>query len=160
MKLTLLIFLIFSTGCVSVQIGPKKGEQAKNIKFKTPPEPFVSIDSSDVDYGWKNGINSTSISFRSVCNDTIDPSLDSIQQSLIYGLENVQVLKSQRVPFQQREALNSIILGKLDGIFTKMEFMILKKNNCTYTLSYIALDKMFDSDYLTFKDFLKNFEVP
>lgn len=160
MNYLLLIFSLFTMSCVSVQIGPKKGEPAKNIKFKPPPEPFVSIDSSDVDYGWKNGINSTSISFRSVCNDGVDPTLDSIQQSLIYGLENVQIQKSQRIPFKEREALNSVVVGKLDGIITKMEFVILKKNNCTFTFSYIALEKTFSLDQPAFKNFLNAVEVP
>jgi hypothetical protein len=160
MKFTLVLLTLFLSGCISVQIGPKKSESAKNIKFKAPAEPFVAIDSSDVDYGWKNGINNTSISFRSVCNDGVDPSLDSIQQSLIFGLENVQILRSQRVPFNEREALNSVVSGKLDGIITKMEFMILKKNNCNYTISYIALDKTFDIDHGVFKAFLKSFEAP
>ncbi|MGE3972972.1 MAG: hypothetical protein AB7F59_00445 [Bdellovibrionales bacterium] len=163
MKLKLMIAILFLagsvSGCVSVQIGPKKSEPAKNIKFKAPPEPFVAIDSSDVDHGWKNGFNNTSISFRSACNDG-DPSLESIQQSLIFGLEETQILKSQRVPYNEREALNSVISGKVDGIMTKMEFMILKKNGCSYTISYIALDKKFESDLHVFKSFLKNFEAP
>jgi hypothetical protein len=160
MKLILITILFFSGGCVSVQIGPKKSQSAKNIKFKAPPESFVAIDSEDIDHGWKNGLNNTSISFRSVCNDGVDPTLDSIQQSLLVGLEGAQIQRSQRVPFNDREALNSVVTGKMDGILTKLEFMILKKNNCTYTISYIALEKTFDRDVGIFKNFLRTFEAP
>ena len=90
----------------------------------------------------------------------MDLPLEGIQQSMLYGIDNVKVLKSITMTYNEREALNSVVEGKVDGVDTKLELMILKKNRCTYMISYVALKKSFDSDVPVFQNFLKTFEAP
>jgi len=157
-----LLVLIFLTlgGCVSVSLGPKQAESAKNVKMVAPSEPFTEFSSPDADHAWKDSARGTSISYKSSCNDSSDTSLESMQQSTIYGLESVKISKSTRIPYNGREALSSTIDGKLDGVATKIELLILKKNFCSYILSYVALDKSFDTDLKHFKTFVNTFEAP
>ncbi len=150
----------FFTSCVSVSIGPKKPDSAKNVKYTAPAAPFVPFDSDEIDAGWKNGLKGTSISFKSTCGDVLDLPLENIQQSMLTGIDDLKVTRSEKIPFNQREALNSVIQGKVDGVDTKMEIVILKKNHCTYMISYVGLYKSFDSDLSSFKSFLKGFEAP
>jgi hypothetical protein len=153
-------FLFFLPACVSVSIGPGKPQAAKNVKYKTPPSPYESFESDDVDAGWKNSKKGTSISYKSSCGDALDLPLEGIQQSMLSGIDKVKILRSQRVPYNEREALDCVAKGKVDGVDTKLEIMILKKNRCTYMISYVAVLKSFDSDAPVFQDFLKSFEAP
>lgn len=154
-------FFLNLAGCVSVSLGPKKAESAKDVKMMPPPGVhFSEFVSPDADHAWKDSAHGTSISYKSTCNDSSDSSLEGMQQSTIYGLENIKILKSSRIPYNGREALNSVIEGKLDGVATKIELLILKKNSCNYILSYVALDKSFDVDNKYFKTFIESFEAP
>lgn len=162
-RLSPFIFLFFAllfTACVSVSIGPQKPESAKNVKYSSPPAPFVPFESDEIDAGWKNGLKGTSISFKSTCGDSLDLPLDGIQQSMISGIDQIKIIRSQKIHFNQREALDSTIQGKVDGVDTKMQIVILKKNRCTYMISYVSLLKSFDADLATFQSFLKSFEAP
>lgn len=90
----------------------------------------------------------------------MDLPLEGIQQSMLYGIDSIKILKSVTMTYNEREALNSVVEGKVDGVDTKLELMILKKNRCTYMISYVALAKAFESDNKTFQNFLKSFEAP
>ena len=159
--ITALIFTTFAlASCVSVSIGPSKPTAAKNVKFKAPPEPFVAFSSDEIDAGWKNSSKGSSISYKSTCGDALDLPLEGVQQSMLYGIDNIKVIKSIRMTYNEREALNSVVDGKVDGVDTKMEIMILKKNRCTYMISYVAIRKSYESDQPAFQNFLKSFEAP
>lgn len=151
---------LFLVSCVSVSIGPSKPAQAKNVKLIAPTTPYVPFESDEIDAGWKNGLRGTSISYKSSCGETLDLPLESIQQSMLFGIDNLKIVKSQRIPFNQREALNSVVEGKVDGVDTKMQLIILKKNRCTYMISYVAIFKSYESDLGVFQDFMKSFEAP
>jgi hypothetical protein len=158
---TFAIFLyLLSNGCVSVQIVPPKPAAAKNVKYVAPPAPFVAFTSDEIDAGWKNSKKGSSISFKSICGESMDLPLEGIQQQMLYGIDSIKILKSVTMTYNEREALNSLVEGKVDGVDTKLELMILKKNRCTYMISYVALAKSFESDNKTFQTFLKNFEAP
>jgi len=163
MKFSYYIFLVlitaFLSSCVSVQLGPDKPKSATGVKFTPPTPPFVPFDNDAIDSGWKNTSHGTSISYKSVCNGP-DLPLESIQETMLIGIENMKILKSARIPYSQREALVSVAEGKVDGVPTKMQMLILKKNYCTYMLSYVALIKSYEKDVLKFQHFLNSFEAP
>jgi hypothetical protein len=153
-------FILNLQGCVSVQIGPKGPDTAKNVKFEPPPDPYEKFEIPDVDKAWKNKKNGNSISFRTACNDPVESEIDSIQHVIQDGLDSATVESSVKTMYNGREALQSVIQGKLDGVSTKLEVMIFKKNRCTYTLTYVALPQNFKKDQSVFEIFLKKFEAP
>jgi len=160
-RFSTLVFASFCiSACVSVSIGPGKPVAAKNVRYKEPPPPYAQFTSEEIDAGWKNATAGTSISYKSSCGESLDLPLESIQQSMLYGIDNVKILKSQKLPYNEREALNSIVEGKVDGVDTKMQLLILKKNRCTYMISYVALKKSFEKDQKNFQNFLNHFEAP
>ena len=148
------------TACVSVNLGPKKGQRSDNVAYKAPAAPFVAIDARGADSAWQNAANGNTISYHSVCNDPTDPSLEDIQKELISALEEARVLRSASTRHDGREALSSETEGLVDGVATRLETLVFKKNNCIYTLTYVGVAKSFPDDLERFQEFLKSFEAP
>lgn len=157
----LFTLLAFFTACVSVEL-PKKTQVVKSteVTFVAPRSPFVSMESADLDQGWKNPQNGNSISFISECNSSVDPSLENIHNGVIKGIESVEVSKSEKINYNGRQALRSTVVGNVDGVASKIDFVILKKNGCTYVITYVALQSKFDENAAEFEKFVEGFKAP
>ena len=59
-----------------------------------------------------------------------------------------------------REALETEVEGKLDGVMTRIRALVFKKNGCTYTISHIGVPRTFEEDRGRFTEFLGNFQAP
>jgi hypothetical protein len=154
-----LVFVSLS-GCVSVSIGNSKIEKDLDTKYVAPPKPFVEVSSSDQDKAWRNQKNGNTISFLSECNDPSDPPLEQIQSGIIAEIDNAKTIQNDRVEFNSRDAIHSILDGNVDGIPTRFELMVLKKSNCIFILTYAAVLRDFATNQKQFNAFVKSFVVP
>lgn len=147
-------------GCVTVKVGDGPGKKASNVKYTEPSAPFEQADSDDADVLWHNPSSAVSISYLSRCNETADPSLDGIQSQMLGGIENSGAEKQERYTYNGREALDSIVEGKIDGVSVRLRLITFKKNKCHYTLSYVGRPKAYAKDSAEFERFVRSFEVP
>ncbi len=146
--------------CVSVTLGKDKSKRASDIQFKAPSNPFKEMNVSGADEAWQNKSNGNMISFLSTCNDPADPSLEAVQGDLLSALDDLRVINSEKQTFNSRLALTTEAEGFIDGVRTRLETLVFKKNNCIYALSYVGVDKSFADDRGQFRDFVKTFEAP
>lgn len=149
-----------ATGCVSIKLGPGPGERSTGVQFAPPTEPFSLLPNTKADGAWQNKNNGNSISYYSTCNDPADPPLETVTKELFADLKDLKTLQSQTVTFNGREGLESEVEGQIDGVSTRIHALVYKKNNCLYTLSYIALTKSFDEDKGRFLEFMRSFQAP
>jgi hypothetical protein len=56
--------------------------------------------------------------------------------------------------------LTTVAEGRVDGVLTRLELMLFKKNNCLYTLSYVALTKSFNDNREAYSKFSESFKAP
>lgn len=158
--LTGALFCVITAGCVSIHLGSSKPEKSQGVNFRPPGSPFEALANSKADGAWQNKSNGNSISYLSTCNDPADPSLEAVSQELFSGLTDMKVLHSETTSFNEREALDTEVVGELDGVTTHIQSVVFKKNNCLYTLSYIGVARSFAEDRGKFDDFKKSFEAP
>ncbi|MES2963531.1 MAG: hypothetical protein V4760_06545 [Bdellovibrionota bacterium] len=151
--------LVFA-GCVSVNIGGSKAERSKGVRVSAPSAPFTEIEGSRADGAWKNSSNGNSISYLSTCNDPADPSLETATNELFSDLKAMIVKKQATTTFSGREALDTEVDGKMEGIATRVRSVVFKKNGCLYTLSLVGVAAKFDEDRSKFDQFLTAFEAP
>ncbi len=154
-----LLFLTGLTSCISVSITPKIGK-SEHVSFKAPPKPFEHITSPGADEAWQDKSHGNLISFLTACKDPADPSLETIEKDLLSSFEDVKILNTDSSFFDGRESRKTQAQGKVDGISTKLELLVFKKNNCSYSLSYVAVEKNFDQDLPIFHQFLESFKAP
>ena len=147
------------SACVSVNIGPKAGQKSSEVKFTAPPAPFEAIGNVAADGAWQNKKNGNTISFYSVCSDPADPAIDVVMRDLFAELNDLKTVHTANRTFDGREALDTEVEGRLDGVPTRIHAIVYKKNSCTYTVSYIGIPKSFEEDRGRFTNFLGNFRA-
>ncbi len=130
------------------------------MKFQRPPRTFKNLHSLDVDDSWREKQNGNTISVLSECHDSPNPSLEQIQSGVISEITDAQPLETEQITFNNRDAIHSIIDGNVDGIATRFELVIFKKDDCTFILTYAGVAKAFGNNQRDFERFVKEFRVP
>ena len=153
------VLIATAVACVSVNIGPKGAEKSKGVEVDAPEKPFEAMD-SNADGAWQNRTNGNSISYLSTCNDPADPALENVTRELFSGITELRTIQSKETTFNGREALDSEVIGRVDGVLTRVRAVVFKKNTCLYTISYIGVPKAFEEDRPRFDAFLRNFRAP
>lgn len=143
-----------------MNLGPKGAEHSKGVEYNAPSAPYQKLKDAKADGAWQNSQNGNSISYFSMCNDPADPSIESVARELLSDLRDAKVLRQMSLTYNAREALETEIEGKVDGVLTRIRTLIFKKNGCTYTLSQIGIPRAFEDDRSRFNEFLKGFRAP
>jgi hypothetical protein len=154
------LFFIFTiVSCVSVQIPTTVVEKAKNVTFKAPAGLFKSAKSPSSDQMWVSSKTASTISYFTSCSSS-EPSLKAIRTNAFSSLEQVEVSKEESIQINEREGLKSNIDGSLEGVPVKVQFIVFKKNSCSYHLSYVALKQNFEKELDQFSSFVQSFRAP
>lgn len=149
------------TACVSIDLSENEIQKATNVRFQAPnSKVFKSISSENIDHGWRNNKNGNTITFISDCGNPYDPSLESIEAGIVSGLQDLKRISTEKPMYNSRASRNSVYTGNVDGIASKVELIVFKKNNCIYVLSYLAVDKYFAENHQDFKNFTEGFRTP
>ena len=146
--------------CVSVNIGPKGNQKANDVEFKEPSAPYDELDKTAADSAWQNKNNGNTISYYSSCKDPADAPIDAVMRDLFSELRELRTIQTGNVIYNGREGQDTEVEGRLDGVPTRIRAVVFKKNDCTYTISYIGVPKSFEEDRARFNEFLGNFRAP
>jgi hypothetical protein len=156
------IFMIFfCAGCVTVRLGGGgEGQRADGVRVAEPHKPFVRDDREDVDGAWKNAGNGNVISYLTDCKDPSDPPLDHIVDGVLAGLTNLHYDSASSPMFQEREARRVTASGKVDGVPSRIDLLVFKRNQCIYILSYVGVKDAFPANQPDFNAFVAGFRAP
>lgn len=157
--LVIAILFLFSS-CVTVDLPSSKLKSAENVNFVGPEAPFESSNTSTSDQLWISKRTGNSISYLSECQSNQELALEQIENDALSTLQELKILDSQKIDYNNREALKTTALGKVDGVLVMMRILTLKKNNCSYTLVYGGIKKNFETEINQFETFLKGFKAP
>lgn len=156
---TLFSLLITQTSCVSVKLGEDfQPNTKKNITFAEPTTPFTKIDLPQADQAWQSSVTGNSISYFADCKQNAS-NLKSLRTSIFGGIEDLKISEEHFSTYNGREALHSIVTGKMEGVPVKINFLIFKKNACAYSVSYISVQDKYEKEVSYFKKFLEGFKV-
>ena len=161
------LFTILSIICSACTISPKISpeilipdtQKSQTVSYKAPQHPFTITQSDSADRAWINPATGSIISYQSICNESLDPNLETILQKFTSDLANKNFLKRTSMQYNGRQSERVLVSGQLDGIAVHLEFVFFKKNSCSYTLSFISLPEHFDKGTDAFNNFIKGFTV-
>ncbi|GIL17623.1 MAG: hypothetical protein BroJett040_13740 [Oligoflexia bacterium] len=157
--LALYILFLLLTSCVSVNVNPSKVTRAKDVEFIAPSSPFHSIQNNSVDQAWQSKNTGNTIAYLSECGGS-DISLKQMETESLSAISQPNILESKTGTYNDRESLESLAAGKVDGIEIKMKLILFKKNNCNYTISYIGRKDPFSAEENYFQKFISGFKAP
>lgn len=157
--------LVILTGCltmscVSVSIKQPKYSKAKDVQFSSPNPPFTEMPAAHVDHAWSHPLTGSSISYVTECSEQSDPPLEGVTQSLFHSLKQRQPLFSRSDSFNGRMAIHEAAQGKVDGVDTRLEVLVFKKDHCLYILNFVSSPEAYQKDSATFNKFISGFRVP
>lgn len=147
-------------GCVSVQLPGGKVTPAKDVQLSEPSSPFDKIKASNADRAWLSSKTGNTISYLSECGGPGDMSLQAIETESLSAMNKLQIIASETLIYNGREARQSISKGEIDGVPVQMALLIFKKNGCTYTMTYGGLQKQFPAELADFEKFKVDFKAP
>jgi len=147
-------------GCISVALPNGKATKAQNLIYAEPGRPFVRIQNSSVDRAWQNSTNGNTIGFLSECNSGIDLDLQVMTSEALHAMTRSEIVEQKELLFAERQGLRTVAIGDLDGVAVQMEILILKKNNCSFSLSYVGRRHHFAENRALFEQFLSGFQIP
>lgn len=163
MMLQRLVFILifFNAACVSVSL-PKDNNRNTNpnVSYTEPKAPFSKHLSPGVDAAWKNDNTGSIISYLSDCSTTYDPTLEAATDEVVQGILEQKVLKQNKISYQGREALQTQLRGRVDGVDSSIDITVFKKNGCLYILNLVASPLAIEGDRSFFENFLKGFRAP
>lgn len=148
------------SSCVTVNLGGGKTTTAQGVSYNQPQKPFEEIKLQDADHAWQNKTSGNTISYLSTCNDPADPGLKAARGDFLASLNGLKIISESESEFNGREALATVAEGSVDGVKTRLDLLLFKKNNCLYTLSYVALAKSYEADREAYNDFAQSFKAP
>jgi hypothetical protein len=151
---------LLCAGCVSVDLGAGRAKRASNVVYTEPSGNFHRINNSTVDYAWQDSTNGNTLAYLSECDPKSDIPLKTLEDEYLGALDNAQVISSKELDYNNRDAIQTIAGGHVDGVAVCMEVVIFKKNDCNYTLSFVGREKYFSADEKIFQNFIQGFKAP
>lgn len=152
-------FIGLLSGCISFNIGPSQSRKAKDVEYKDPSKPFKSFKTANADRAWISESTGNTLSYSSECGDS-SPNIDQVYTELISGVSGSQIIEENRGFFNERTSISTTTRGNLDGVPVQMSFIVFKKNNCVYSLSYGGVEQKFAAEHNIFKAFVDSFKAP
>jgi hypothetical protein len=134
--------------------------RGKGFAFRVGPLPptWKRIDVSNGGLAFRDTAAAATVAVNGRCGvDGEDVPLGALTQHLFLAFTQREILEQKVVPLDGREAMNTVLVAKLDGVPKKFDVWVLKKDGCVYDLYYIAPPDRFDRGVVAFDRFVQGF---
>jgi hypothetical protein len=160
MRILMLLFYLFITSCVTVNVGEENPKKSVDIKYTIPKKPFEKHDFLTADKAWVSTATGNIISFSSECPKNSDPSIETLTKESIQSLDQPEIVSKEVTTFNNREAIKIFTKGSIDGVPLAMKAIIFKKNGCNYRIMLSGLINKINSEQNQYDEFCKEFKAP
>jgi len=136
--------------------------RSEDVAFKVAPPPptWERIEVTSTALAFRDEKHDATIAVNGRCGkDSDDVPLRSLTQHLFFQFTDRTIEREEVVPFDEREALHTVLLAKLDGVPKKFDVWVLKKDGCVYDLLYIARPSSFEEGVAPFREFARGFST-
>lgn len=108
---------------------------------------------------FKHRQHEASITVDAFCKGSFDDSpLHLLAQQLFYNLERFQIKSQKKFTLDDRQALRTIVDGKLDGAPVTIDSVVLKKNECVFDFVLTTTPEAHQKTNNDFENFFGQFQ--
>ncbi|MBP9680366.1 MAG: hypothetical protein KBD76_03085 [Bacteriovorax sp.] len=160
-NILLTILLLSLYACSSSENGVyKKNIEASNQLKNNLPAPWREIPSEGSDLALENTKTKSYFLFNSACRKYEGSNLNALNSSILSGIEQINFLDKKNTFYQEREALEVLASGKLDGVERFFRIITIQKNNCIYDYVLISINlKNTEADTPMLRTFLERIVI-
>lgn len=159
MKKFLLLFLLILVSCSSSETDNgayTKSTSVENRLSKQVPSPWSEVKNEGSDLALNNKTTKSFFIFNSACRRYDPSNLPTLTNSLLTGINNLEILEKTMITHQERDASLVIAKGSIDGVERFFRLMTTQKNNCIYDFALIATtQKNLEKDTVSFNKFIQ-----
>lgn len=119
--------------------------------LEPPGQGWEPLDVAQANLAWTSPELAASLLVNSHCRGIDDAPLPVLTRHLLIGMRDVEVLSERRLRISRREALESVVKARLDGVERRLVILVLKKDGCVY-------DIVLDASPATFERALPHYE--
>jgi hypothetical protein len=144
--------LIAALACSSASFDGKvfrRGDIAFRLEHLPPT--WRNIEISDTALAFRDDRNSATVAINGRCGkDADDVPLRSLTQHLFLQFTERRIEQQELVPLDGREALQTQMIAKLDGVEKHFHVVVLKKDGCVYDFMQVANGPQDPEEFLHF----------
>ena len=139
-KLVLFIFIAIFGACSSNENSGaySKSKLVENNLSKAIKAPWFQIDSDGSDLAFNNKSTGSIFIFNSACRKFDPSNLPTLTNSILTGIDNVEIVEKTALSHQDRDAVLVVAKGTVDGIARYFRILTTQKNNCIYDHALIS----------------------
>jgi hypothetical protein len=159
-KTLMLLLTLTSVSCVTIQFDQQKVSRSNQYEYQIP-QSFTERESDNqtVDKEWFQANTGSVISLYSECQPRFEPSLEKLQADILLSINDKKQIFKNTYMYNNRKALRSLYLTKVDGIETNVELISLKKNDCFYIISFTSSPNFYNKDLILFNQYLTGLKI-
>lgn len=141
MKIILPLLFILIVSCSSMKSDNgvyEKSTSYKNSFVKSPPRNWKKINNEGSDFALESTLNGNIFIINSACRKYVTSNLPNLTQSILSGIDNLDIIKEEIIHYQDRDAVLLKAKGSIDGVTRFFKLLTLQKNSCIYDFILIA----------------------
>jgi hypothetical protein len=134
--------------------------RGNGLAFRVGPIPptWTRLDVSHAALAFRDETRDATVAVNGRCGtDGEDVPLSALTQHLFIQFTEREILEQRVVSIDGREAMNTVLIAKLDGVPKKFDVWVLKKDGCVYDFYYIARPDRFGQGMAEFDRFVQGF---
>jgi len=132
------------------------------VAFKVPPAPATwrAIDVPDATLAFRDEPHDASILVNARCVQRgTDVPLAALRNHLLAGTTEREIELEETLPFDEREAMHTRLVAKLDGVPMRYDTWVLKKDGCVYDFVFVASPEKAVGGEAAFDQFVRGFST-
>ncbi len=99
-----------------------------------------------------------SISVNSFCKGSFDDGpLEALSRQVFYGVAEQKIRRKQKLHLDGRDALRTILSGKVDGASVMLDGVVLKMNECVFDFVYSSVPDDYSAGAGDFENLVHGF---
>ena len=150
MKKTI-VFIILGTligACVTPSGLTEGVYQDAQVRYNivSPGAAWKPLRLQTADLSWMQPTTGSTLLVNSNCKGVKDVPLNSLTQHLLIGMTEKKIIAQETIAFSGRDALETEISAKIDGVAQRMKVLVMKKDGCVYDLFFGADPNFYEED--------------
>lgn len=105
-----------------------------HYKVAGPGPEWSTVDIEGANAAWFNDESAAALLVNSHCEGVQDAPLEALTKHLTIGMTDREVVKVRRFEVSRREALETEMNARMDGVERRLIILVVKKDGCVYDI--------------------------
>ncbi len=159
-----LVVCVFAAGCSGGGRSFEAGvfRQGEHIAFRVPgtPPTWRPVAMSHASLAFHDDVAGASILVNAQCKRADDDTpLGALTNHLLIGTTEREIESQEVLPFDGREAMQTKVKAKLDGVTLSFDIFVAKKDGCIYDFVYVVPEAYAEAGRPPFEAWVRGFRT-